>query len=276
MPVFGATPGATSTPGVSNAPASGAVTTQATSQNQPLSQPTQPVVATSPSPAPTAKQVDFFAEQNARDAKKKAKNAKTIKLFSILGGIILILVIASVVVWFTLLRGEQSDSLTMDEINNLRFTFSDIYNETKSLDDVRSRYNKILDTELGRENADQVKLQLMFFYMSNGFAARTVEVGESVDIAKLSSESQSAYYNQMYNAYLNTGATTKAEEAQYESAMLIGDRLSGSDDTSSDDTEDEPSDIPTPGEDAKVYVCDGVEYSFPVECAVNGEEPNVF
>lgn len=278
MPVFGATAGATPTPGANQAPSSGATTPQVAHQSQPPLRQPQPATVASPMPAPTAKQVDFFAEQNARDAKKKAKNSKTIKIFSIIGSIILAIAIVGVVLWLVL-RGEQSNSPTMDEINNLRFTFADIYNETKSLDDVRSRYNKILDTEIGRENADQVKLQLLFFYMSNGFAARAVEVGENVEVAKLDNDSKSAYYNQMYNAYLNIGDRSKAEAAQYESAMLISERFDGAnsnDGNNGNDTDDAQSGDDDSGAEKPVYVCDGVEYDFPVECAVNGEEPNVF
>lgn len=258
---------------------------QASASPQPAA---KPVAAAHPQPAPTSRDVDFFAEQNARNAEKKAKNAKIIKRIAIIGGLILALAIAGIVAWFVIKGGDQSGKLTMEDINNLRFTFADIYSETNSLDDVRNRYNQILNTEIGRENADQVKLQLMFFYMNNGFAARAVEVGETVDLAKLNNESQSAYYNQMYNAYLNTGDWDKASAAQFESAMLIGERLDGdaSDNNNSGDGSGDNGDSGSSGDNdasqgdqtpEQQYTCDGETFfSFPVACEVNGEEPNEF
>lgn len=252
--------------------------------------------ATPATPDSSNRQIDFFAEQNARSAEKKAKNNKIIKWAAIVGGAVVVLAIAGVIIWLVFFANKQDD-LTLEEVNDLRFTFGDIYKADGSLDDVRQRYDEIMRSDVGRENADAVKLQLLFFYVSNGFMARGVEIGETIDVVKLSQEAKSTYYSQMYNAYATTGQIDKATAAQYESAILRGDSMenndnsnnggegdnngdSSSDDKPSDDNEQGGGSVTPPGGDSsdkpQVYICNGVEYSFPVECAVNGVEPNEF
>lgn len=267
-----------------------------------VSKKTAPAAVTTASttqPNTPGRQIDFFAEQNARTAEKKAKNSKIIKLASIIGGIVAIIIIAGIVGWLVFF-GNKDEKLTVEEINNLRFTFGEIYDADNSLEDVRQRYDEIMKSDIGRENADAVKLQLLFFYVSNGFMARGVEIGETIDVEKLNQEAKSAYYNQMYNAYATTGQLDKATAAQYESAMLRGDTIDEEDDNNQDGGQDnnDPSGDDTTGDDdqnngsgeekpdnpsggdstntPQVYTCNGVEYSFPVECAVNGVEPNEF
>ncbi len=255
-----------------------------------------PAPATPATPDSSNRQIDFFAEQNARSAEKKAKNNKIIKWAAIVGGAVVVLAITGVIIWLVFFANKQDD-LTLEEVNDLRFTFGDIYKADGSLDDVRQRYDEIMRSDVGRENADAVKLQLLFFYVSNGFMARGVEIGETIDVVKLSQEAKSTYYSQMYNAYATTGQIDKATAAQYESAILRGDSMenndnsnnggegdnngdSSSDDKPSDDNEQGGGSVTPPGGDSsdkpQVYICNGVEYSFPVECAVNGVEPNEF
>lgn len=248
------------------------------------------------------RQIDFFAEQNEKSATKKAKNAKALKKILLIGGPILGVIVIGLIVWLVLSLVNKPRELELEDIDNLRFTFGEIYDQNQNLDDVRDRYNQVLDSSIGREHVDQVKLQMLYFYMSNGYAARAVELGETMDINKLSTEAKTAYYSQMYNAYLNVDNPTKALEMQFESAMLKGeleddqdsdgdnkapssndqnndqngDQGNNQDGNQNDNSSDDKNNNQSGSDGGKGYTCDGVTYDFPVECAENGVEPDVF
>lgn len=240
----------------------------------------------------TAKQHDPFAEQKRKAAEKKAKNAKNRRIALIISGVLagLVVIGATIAIIFVINKpaAPSAPELTSDDIMNLRNTFADVYNETSNLADVRNKYDEIMNTVIGRENSAQVNLQLLMFYINNGFAAWAVKTGEDMDPEQLSKGDQAIYYSQLYNAYINVGDSEKAYAAQYKAAMLTGEVLEedgeseGGDTGDGDNNPDEGTNIDgaateiTDNEGVTYYVCGDQTYTFPVQCAVDGKEPDVF
>lgn len=196
-----------------------------------------PNPATSPI-GPADRQVDFFAEQNARAAEKKAKNKKTIKMILLIGGIILVLAVAGVVLWFTL-KGDTKDTNTPAKVEENKSTSileeaRDLYsanggaNFSSNLDGSANEateqfFADALDEAGGDETlTSEILLAQLLFYLNQGSGdcGTLLSYEDRIDANLLNASDRSTLYNVYGLCYQQAGNTEKYNYYSFQSYKL--------------------------------------------------------
>lgn len=172
-----------------------------------------------------AHQEGYFAEQNRKseEQRKKAEQTrkKVLPIVFIIGGFI----VAGLIIWgivalvLALTAKPEAPEVptisggTSEDINNYRDFLQDFFNKNDgNLSAVEDAVNDTLDTDNGKEYADQVKLAEIFLLESNSYYSEALSKAQGINIDKLDLSQKISYYGVLY--YCNTllGNTEAANE----------------------------------------------------------------
>lgn len=170
-----------------------------------------------------AKQEDPFAEQNRKAAEKKAakeaarkKAMPYIKIGSIVAGCVAILaVIITVIVVIINQPKPEVPTIaggTMEDITDYKDKLQEIYDKDNNMSDVEDAIEDAMDTDNGREYANQLKLSQMMFYINQNIYDEAINIGETVEVEQLELLQQANFYALMAISCASIGDNAAADK----------------------------------------------------------------
>jgi hypothetical protein len=182
-----------------------------------------------------AKQEDPFAEQNRKAAEKKAaqeaarkKAMPYVKIGSIVAGCVAVIAIIVTVVLVIINQPKPEVPTiaggTIEDITDYKDKLDEIYEQDKDMSAVEDAIEDAMNTDNGREYANQLKLSQMMFYIGQNIYDEAINIGETVEVDQLELAQQANYYALMAIACASIGDNASAEKynsAAYEVNLKI-------------------------------------------------------
>lgn len=163
-----------------------------------------------------SRQENYFAEQNRKAEEKRKKSERTRKkvlpIIFIVGGIIaagLIIwgIVALIVALNTPEPGPDTPTIaggTSEDVNGYRDILQEFFDRDggNNIAAVEEAVNNTLETESGKEYADQVRLAELYILQNNGYYAEAIEKAQNVNTDNLDLSQKITFYGVLY--YCNT------------------------------------------------------------------------
>ncbi len=189
-----------------------------------------------------AQQEDYFAEQNRKAEEKRKKSEQTRKkvlpVVFIVGGIIaaglIIWGIVALIMALTYKPEPEIPSIAGGsgaDIGDYKNVLQEFFNKNNGdIGAVDNAVNDVLDTDEGREYADQIKMAQASFLLANEYYEEAAAVAGQVDPNSLSTEQKSMLYALLAAIYAKLGDFERAnyyDELMYETNLELGGQGGG-------------------------------------------------
>lgn len=170
-----------------------------------------------------AKQENPFAEQNRKAAEQKAareaarkKAMPYIKIGSIVAGCVAVLaVIITVIVVIINQPKPEVPTIaggTIEDITNYKDKLQEIYEQDNDMSAVEDAIEDAMNTDNGREYANQLKLSQMMFYIGQNIYDEAINIGETVEVEQLELLQQANFYALMAISCASIGDNANANK----------------------------------------------------------------
>ena len=184
-----------------------------------------------------AQQEGYFAEQNRKAEEKRKKSEQTRKkvmpIVFIVGGLIAAaLIIWGIVALVIALTSKPEPEIpvisgvTNEDISDYRDVLQDFFNQNgNNVNAVDDAVKDVLDSDEGREYANEIRMSQMAFLMSNNYYEEAAAIGEQIDPSSLDLEQRSMLYSLLAAIYANLNNFEKASEyndLMYQTNLEIG------------------------------------------------------